>query len=87
MTAAAAFRTCICPICGISVHQDQISRHVELHFASPAASSDQQHHQHLGFNNIQSGGHRGNSFFTKKKQNFLPDLDTRKISHPNGKKL
>ena len=29
---SAGFRTCICPVCGIPVHQDQISHHVELHF-------------------------------------------------------
>ena len=29
-------RTCICPVCGVSVNQDHISQHVEHHFSSPS---------------------------------------------------
>ena len=42
---ATGFRTCICPVCGISVHQDQISHHVEQHFAPSPTSPDHGLHE------------------------------------------
>lgn len=54
---SAGFRTCICPICGISVHQDQISRHVELHFETKTASGKPTQ-LHIDLNDHSAGNFR-----------------------------
>ena len=67
---SAGFRTCICPICGISVHQDQISRHVELHFETKTASGKPTQ-LHIDLNDHSAGNFRGKIDTITLADNFL----------------
>jgi len=55
---SAGFRTCICPVCGIPVHQDQISHHVELHFGG---TTTQDQCPQMDFTNYSSNSLHGAS--------------------------